>query len=241
MFTVSANTSEDAAQHALRPRCVHTITDRFSMSNTYVIDDSRLIVVDPGSALNVRLIVTYLQNFLHRSPADIDLIVLTNMHQDFTSGIEALRRLCTAPVAASAAALTLTQAELQKTLPKLMYTLPGHIASSPPLSIQQAKFVDIWLQDVGGLPLHPDWRVIASAGHTPESICLYNPFTGELLSGDTIITIENGTPLLRRGIDRSQSNETLRVLRSLPVRYLYPAHGRQIVGETPLAHVQIEW
>ena len=241
MFTVSANTSDDAAQHALRPRCVHTITDRFSMSNTYVIDDTRLIVVDPGSALNVRQLAVYLQKFLYRSPADIDLIVLTNMHQDSTSGIESLRRICTAPVAASSAALTLTQAELQKTLPKLMYTLPGHIASSPPLSIQQAKFVDIWLQDVGGLPLHPDWRVIASAGHTPESICLYNPFTGELLSGDALITIENGTPLLRRGIDRSQLNETLRVLRSLPVHYLYPGHGRQIMGETPLAHVQIEW
>ena len=241
MFTVSANTSDDVAQHALRPRCVHTITDRFSMSNTYVIDDTRLIVVDPGSALNVRQLTIYLQNFLHRSPADIDLIVLTNMHQDSTSGIESLQRICTAPVAASSAALTLTQAELQKTLPKLMYTLPGHIASSPPLSIQQAKFVDIWLQDVGGLPLHPDWRVIASAGHTPESICLYNPFTGELLSGDALITIENGTPLLRRGIDRNQLNETLRVLRSLPVHYLYPGHGRQIIGETPLTHVQIEW
>ena len=130
MFTVSANTSDDAAQHALRPRCVHTITDRFSMSNTYVIDDTRLIVVDPGSALNVRQLTIYLQKFLHRSPADIDLIVLTNMHQDSTSGIESLRRICTAPVAASSAALTLTQAELQKTLPKLMYTLPGHIASS---------------------------------------------------------------------------------------------------------------
>ena len=241
MVTVSANTSDDAAQHALRPRCVHTITDRYSMSNTYVIDDTRLIVVDPISALNVRLLATYLQKFLHRSPADIDLIVLTNMHQDSTSGIESLRRICTAPVAASSAALTLTQSELQKNLPKLMYTLPGHVASFPPLSIQQARFVDIWLQDVGGLPLHPEWRVIASAGHTPESICLYNPFTRELLSGDTLITIENGTPLLRRGSDRNQLNETLRVLRSLPVRYLYPGHGRQIVGETPLAHVRIEW
>ncbi len=241
MFTVSANTSDNAAQHALRPRCVHTITDRYSMSNTYVIDDTHLIVVDPGSPLNVRLLTTYIQKFLQRSPADIDLIVLTNMHQDATSGIESLRRLCTASVAASSAALTLTQSELQKNLPKLMYTLPGHIASFPPLSIQQAKFVDIWLQDVGGLPLHPDWRVIASAGHTPESICLYNPFTSELLSGDSIITIENGTPLLRRGSDRNQLNETLRVLRSLPVRYLYPGHGRQIVGITPLAHVQIEW
>ena len=241
MVTVSANTSDDAAQHALRPRCVHTITDRYSMSNTYVIDDTRLIVVDPISALNVRLLATYLQKFLHRSPADIDLIVLTNMHQDSTSGIESLRRICTAPVAVSSAALTLTRSELQKNLPKLMYTLPGHVASFPPLSIQQARFVDIWLQDVGGLPLHPEWRVIASTGHTPESICLYNPFTCELLSGDTLITIENGTPLLRRGSDRNQLNETLRVLRSLPVRYLYPGHGRQVIGETPLAQVRIEW
>jgi len=241
MFTVSANTSDDASQHALRPRCVHTITDRYSMSNTYLIDDTRLVVVDPGSVLNVRLLATYMQNFLHRSPADIDLIVLTNMHQDHTSGIESLRRVCTAPVAASSAALTFTQSELQNTLPKLIYTLPGQVSAFPPLSLQQARFVDVWLRDVGGLPLHPAWRVIASTGHTPESICLYNPFTGELLSGDTIITIDNGTPLLRRGSNRNQLDETLRVLRSLPVRYLYPGHGRQIVGETPLAHVQIEW
>ncbi len=241
MFTVSANTSDDVSPHALRPRCVHTITDRYSISNTYLIDDTHLVVVDPGSALNVRLLTIYLQKFLHRTPADIDLIVLTNMHHDHTSGIESLRRICPAPIAASSAALTLTQSELQKALPKLMYTLPGQMTTFQPLSIQQARFVDIWLQDVGGLPLHPEWRVIASMGHTPESLCLYNPFTKELLSGDTIVTIENGTPMLRRGINRNQLNETLRVLRSLPVRYLYPGHGRQIIGETPLAHVQIEW
>ncbi|GAC1427166.1 MAG: hypothetical protein NVS4B1_13300 [Ktedonobacteraceae bacterium] len=241
MFTVSANTSEGASQHALRPRCVHTITDRFSMSNTYLIEDTRLLVVDPGSALNVRMLANYMQNFLRRSPADIDLIVLTNMHQDHTPGIESLRRICSAPVAASSATLTRTQSEQQKCLLKLMHTLPGRVDAFPVLSIQQARLVEIWLQDVGGLPHHSDWRVIASAGHTPDSICLYNPFTNELLSGDTIITIENGTPLLRRGVNRNQLNETLRVLRSLPVHYLYPGHGRQIVGETPLAHVQIEW
>ncbi len=241
MVSVSTNTSDDKTQHALRPRCVHTITDRFSMSNTYVIEDTHLVVVDPCSALNIRLLTVYLQKFLHRSVADIDLIVLTDMHQDNTTGIESLRRNCTAPIAASSAALTMTQTELYKTLPKQIYSLSGQIPSSSSLSLQQAKFVDIWLQDVGGLPLHPEWRVIASAGHTPESICLYSPFTGELLSGDTLITIDNGTPLLRRGVSRSSLNETLRVLRSLPVHYLYPGHGRQIVGETPLAHVQIEW
>lgn len=239
MFTVSANTSQDASQHPLRPRCVHTITDRFSMSNTYLIADDRLLVVDPGSEVSVRLLAHYVQHFLHRSPAEIDLIVLTNMHQDHTHGIESLRQMCTAPVAASSAALTMTQQ--QKTLPKMLYTLPGHVGMFPSLYIQQATSVDVWLQDVGGLPLHPDWRVIASPGHTPESICLYNPFTSELLCGDTLIIIDNGRPLLRRGTNRHQLDETLRVLRSLPVHYLYPGHGRQVVGKTPLALVQIEW
>ncbi len=241
MFTVSANTPQDASQHALRPRCVHTITDRFSMSNTYLIADDRLIVVDPGSAVSIQLLTNYVQKFLHRSPAEIDLIVLTNMHQDHTRGIESLRRICTAPVAASSAALTITQTNQQATLPRMLYTLPGHVDMIPPLYVQQAIFVDIWLQDVGGLPLHPDWRVIASPGHTPESLCLYNPFTGELLCGDSIVTIDNGTPLLRRGTNRHQLDETLRVLRSLPVHYLYPGHGRQVVGKAPLAQIRIEW
>ena len=241
MFTVSADTSPDASQHPLHPRCVHTVTDRFSMSNTYLIADDRLLVVDPGSEVSVRLLAHYVEHFLHRSPTEIDLIVLTNMHQDHTRGIELLRRMCTAPVAASSAALTMAQTTQQKILPKMLYTLPGHIDIFPPLYIQQATFVDVWLQDVGGLPLHSDWRVIASAGHTPESICLYNPFTSELLCGDTLIIIDNGKPLLRRGTNRHQLDETLRVLRSLPVHYLYPGHGRQVVGKAPLAHVQVEW
>ena len=237
MVSVSTNTSDDTSQHGLRPRCVHTITDRFSMTNTYLLEDTRLIVVDPISALNVRLLSVYLQKFLSRSLADIDLIVLTDMHQDALSGLETLRRNCAAPIAASANALTSAQTEGQK--PQPHYGIAGHPTTFSSLSIQQARLVNIWLQD--DLPHHPEWRVITNTGHTVDSICLYNPFTGELLSGDTVIVTDNGTLLLRRGINRSQLNETLRVLRSLPVRYLYPGHGRQIVGEKPLAHVQIEW
>ncbi|GAC1400182.1 MAG: hypothetical protein NVSMB49_11890 [Ktedonobacteraceae bacterium] len=201
-------------------------------------------MVDPDSEMSIRLLTSYIQNFLHRSPADIDLIVLTNLHSDRTRGIEALHRICTAPVAASSAILTFTQPERQKVLPKLAYTLPGlphRVDAFPPLYLQQAKLVEVWLQDVGGVPLHPEWRVIASPGHTPENICLYNPFTSELLCGDTIITLENGTPLLRRGTNRRQLDETLRVMQSLLVHYLYPGHGHQLVGKSPLAHVQIEW
>ncbi len=94
--------------------------------------------------------------------------------------------------------------------------------------------VNLWLEDVAGLPHHNDWRVIASPGHTPESLCLYNAFTKELLCGDTLITLERGNPILRGGTsgsNRRQLEETLRLLRNLDVLYLYPGHGRPILAK----------
>lgn len=234
----------------LRPaqlRQVHTITDRFSMANTYLIADERFVVVDPGSELNVRQLQGYLQRFLRRAITDIDLIVLTHLHFGYTTGIEILRHLCNAPVAASSVVQKLAAVQGdQQVCPKLGHMVesvfPGasrHFDLFPPDYEHQVKLIDLWLDDVEGLPSHPDWRVIASPGYTPESLCLYNPFSWELVCGDTIM-IQEGTPLVRRGADRSQLEETLRVLRSLRVNYLYPTHGRSILGLRPLSGVAME-
>ncbi len=233
-----------------QPRQVHTITDRFSMANTYLLNDTRFVVVDPGSTINVRLLVYYMQAFLRRSPSEIDLIVLTHLHPDHTAGVESLRSFCKAPVAASVAVRHMVQAEEHEScsIPNITHlatrAIPGvfqHFDLFPPAYTRQAKLIDLWLEDVVELPKHPNWRVIASPGHTPESICLYNPFTSELLCGDTVITISGGTPLLRSGTNRSQIEETLRVLRNLPVRYLYPGHGRAILSHHPLNNAEVEW
>jgi hydroxyacylglutathione hydrolase len=239
-----------SAQAAQSLRQVHTITDRFSMANTYLINDQRIIIVDPGSELNVRLALDYLQRFLHRTPTDIDLIVLTHLHPDHTAGVDFLRRICTLPVAASVVARQFATAEVQssRVLPGISHlagqVLPGtlhHLDLFPPHYASQMKMIDLWLEDVAGLPHHPNWRVIASPGHTPESLCLYNPFTYELLCGDTVITIEGGGPLLHGATDRRQLEETMRTLRSLEVFYLYPGHGRPILSKHPLSNVSVEW
>jgi len=236
---------------AQRPRHVHTITDRFSMANTYLINDERLVVVDPGSILNAQLLLSYLQRFLHRQPEDIDLIVLTNLHPDHIAGADALRKKTGAPIAASNAAQHIarevaeggvmgvsqfvgqmfSQARLQSVL--------HHLDLFGPAYERQAQLVDIWLEDVAGLPNHLDWRVIASPGHTPDSLCLYNPFSYELLCGDTLITLDGGTALVRGGINRHQLRQTMQTLESLKVYYLYPGHGRPILATRALAHV--EW
>jgi hydroxyacylglutathione hydrolase len=240
----SANRPE-APDLALRPRQVHTVTDRFAMANTYLVNDGRLFVVDPGPELNVRLLQQYLQRFLSRSAAEIDLIVLTHLHPDHTTGVETLKRLCRAPVAASATVQRLLRAET--TLPRISHlagqVLPGtlqHVDLFPPAYMRQARMIEVWLEDVAGLPSHPDWRVIATPGHAPESLCLYNAFTQELLCGDTLISIEGNAPRLRSQDYSPRMGETLRVLSSLPVRYLYPGHGRPVLSERPFKNVEIE-
>jgi hydroxyacylglutathione hydrolase len=236
------------------PRQVHTITDRFSMANTYVINGERMIVVDPGSELNVHLALVYLRDFLHRTTTDIDLIVLTHLHPDHTAGVEMLRRICNAPIAASIAVQHLAREEArekpvisgitqiaeqvmrQRAVPAALH----HLDLFPPNYANQLNMINIWLEDVAGVPYHPNWRVIASPGHTPDSICLYNPFSYELLCGDTVITIEGGAPLIRGAVNRRQLEETLRTLRSLNVYYLYPGHGRSILSKRPLEHIVVE-
>jgi hydroxyacylglutathione hydrolase len=246
---------------ARRPRHVHNITDRFSMNNTYLIDDGRLIIVDPGSILNARLTLDYLQRFLHRSPAEIDLLVLTHLQPDQSAGIATLRQACQAPVAASIIARHLVQKwrgeepQLEKpqaarlddlfaqVLNQRQRGMPGtlhYLDFFSPSYERQMHIVDLWLDDVAGLPNHSDWRVIASPGHTPESLCLYNPFSYELLCGDTAATIEGGSTLVRSSVNRRLLEETLDTLRNLQVYYLYPGNGRPVLSRRALSNASIE-
>ena len=239
-------------------RQVHTITDRFSRTNTYLVNDEQCIVIDPGSMLKTQLTLHYLQRFLHRVPSDIDLIVLTHLHPDHTAGVEALRKVCKAPVAASIVAQQLVQSWIdggrQEILSKSrMSHFVGHMLSQRPLPgglhhldlfspryEQQVQMVDVWLEDVAGLPNHLNWRVIASPVHTPESLCLYNPFSYELVCGDTVVTLEGGATLVHKSANQHTLEMTLQTLRNLNVLYLYPGHGRPILSSYAIANIRAD-
>ena len=240
-------------------RRVHTITDRFSRANTYLVnDEEHCFVVDPGSMLNTQLTLHYLQQFLHRTPSDIDLIVLTHLHPEHTSGVEALRKACKAPVAASIIAQKLVQSwtdgNRQDFRSKAgMNHFVGHMLNQPPLPAalhhldlfpacyeQRVQMVDIWLEDVAGLPNHLNWRVIACPGHTPDSLCLYNPFSYELMCGDTVVTLEEGAALVHKSTNQRSLEMTLQTLRSLNVFYLYPGHGRPILSRHAMARLNTD-
>jgi len=241
---------------AQQARQVHTITDRFSSANTYLVNDEQCIVIDPCSVMNTQLTLHYLKHFLHRSPGDINLIVLTYLHPDHTAGVESLRKVCNAPVAASIGAQQLVQSWKDSARQEGrgiagVNNFVGHMLNNNALSgalhhldlyipryEEQVQMVDIWLEDVSGLPNHLTWRVIASPGYRPESLCLYNPFSHELLCGDIIVTLEGKAVLADGNSNHHDLEVTLQTLRSLSAFYLYPGHGRPILSKQALANIQ---
>ncbi|MBX5450567.1 MBL fold metallo-hydrolase [Thermogemmatispora sp.] len=234
---------EAPARTAQKLRQVHTITDRFGMVNTYLIDDGGLVVVDPRSSLNGQLILHYVERFLKRSPGDIDLIVLTSLETNQSGGIETLRQRCTAPVAA----LSRTRDRASTAGDKGRGRQGSHIGERFPLdalfSLASSHWrqINIWLQDVGGLPRHEDWRVIATSGATRGHFCLYNPFSCELIGGAAISTTEGGLPLLHASGDPRAQQETLRLLRDLQIYYLYPGQGKPLLAHNAAAQIRLDW
>ena len=214
-------------QHRARswpqPRLVHTITDRFSMANTYLICEPRLVVVNPRSSLNVHLLYDYMKNILHRPMSDIDLVVLTFLHSDYTSGLSVIRQLCPAPIAA----------------PASLYRQFQYNQASP--SALQHSSINCWLEDGKLLPDHPDWRISAYPEGILDNLFLYNASTRELICGGSI-TVFEGNPVLRyeRDMGRRQLEHVLRLAQNFDVSYLYPARGRQLLRASPFAQVHID-
>ena len=61
---------------------------------------------------------------------------------------------------------------------------------------------------------HRDWEVIATPGHTEDSISLYNNFTKELICGDLIIGNQDGTGHLNTFVqDEITTHETFVMLK----------------------------
>jgi hydroxyacylglutathione hydrolase len=244
---------QEASLHtAQQIRQVHTITDRFGMVNSYLIADGhpngKLVVVDPRSTLNARLVLSYIQRFLERSPTDIDLIVLTHLETHHGGGIEVLQRHCQAPVAALGSGQVAERSADEPTTGRNRATMMQLRASGRlPLEFfssaysHQLKQIGLWLRDVSGLPGHEDWRVISSGNQTRGHLCLYNPFSRELIGGATISTNEGGTPVLHAGGSRRTIQETLQVLRSLNVSYLYPGYGKPLLARNAIARIESEW
>jgi len=212
-------------------------------ANIYLIDSSRLTLVDTGTGDGecLRTIEKEMLKLGHRIE-DLKLIVNTHSHPDHIGGDAEIQKRSHAEIAIhplEAVALrdppkfwaeeTARMSELITTsgVPKLMERLMtsgllarGRLGTSTPEGIE----VSTSLIESGRIDLGPfSLQVVHTPGHTPGHIALHDPSSGILFSGDHIL--QETTPNVQ---DLSSFIESLdRVLRLDP-RTALPGHEELI-------------
>ncbi|MBN2538755.1 MAG: MBL fold metallo-hydrolase, partial [Deltaproteobacteria bacterium] len=85
-----------------------------------------------------------------------------------------------------------------------------------------------------------DWRLIATPGHTPDSVCFYNKERKILIAGDTILNMEGTGELNRFCYSAPDIENSFEKLSSLAIETIYPGHGTPIMCvRNPMAKVKM--
>ena len=143
---------------------------------------------------NVDAVLNHLKE--HIKPEDLEYILLTHGHFDHVFGAPKLK---------------------EETHAKIMiHELDAKFLSfKPDKTLKNNDVIDL-----GDCKL----KVIHTPGHTPGSICLYEPKTKSLFSGDTVFAHGSFGRTDLAGGNTEQLIESLKRLSKLDVKVLYPGH-----------------
>jgi glyoxylase-like metal-dependent hydrolase (beta-lactamase superfamily II) len=217
--------------------------------NAYVlVGQDGLAAIDVGLPSVADRVIQAITSDLGRPLADLRVIACTHYHVDHVGGIARLHaRVPTARVHLPAKIARsvrrggppLTFAPWRK---KHRLILGDRFLDHPPIRLSDVLTVP-WigipflpgreppfpiagfLADGDELPGFPDWKVLDTPGHSPDSLCFWHEKTGSLLSGDTIVVAKKGPMLAYYHVDdRAVARSGARLAR-LPVRHLYAGHG----------------
>lgn len=213
---------------------VYRMTD-LRMANVYLlVTGEDLLLVDSGMPGDAKQIDAQMQEQGFAVSA-LRAIVLTHAHVDHVGSVPELVRRCGAQVFAHAQEVPYV--ERTQSLPTA--SLPRRAMnwlSERLMGRQPACHVDRALEDGETLAALGGLQVIHTPGHTPGSICLYQPERQLLFTGDTLF---NHNPITGRGslqlppsmliLDRDALRASLRRLATLPVQVLCAGHGKPIL------------
>ena len=238
---------------------VHAIP-KSGFARTYLIEeDEGLMAIDAGSIGAANEIEVYCNQVLKKSIQDIRIITATHFHIDHIGGIGTLLRKCPPetrvlfhPFIKEYLAGKREMSPMKNWLKGLMPTMItscsrigklSHLAfenlAGVPLSVMKDHFrlpYEPWIRyfDADRLPRYQiglsDWEVIATPGHTEDSVSFYSNATKELICGDLIIGGESNAGCLNRFCwDEALIREAFKMLREVArPRIIYPGHGNVI-------------
>jgi len=205
-------------------------------ANCFIIVRDGLTLIDTGMPRNSAKIVTYIQDVLKRKPSEIKTIVLTHFHVDHVGNAYDLKKFSGAKVAIHEADADYVACRKTQPVPRggmgmitgiIFKVLLGLFFRPKPVE------PDIKLRDrdtVAGL------TTIHAPGHTPGSICLFDPASKILFVGDLLkfngINIGMG-PL---AFDTGEVQQSINKIAAIDFDIMLSGHG---VPLRPDASVQV--
>jgi len=223
---------------------VVAVPGRFSVSYL-LVGAAQLVLVDAGSIADVDLIGAAAAA-LGRPIAHV---VPTHLHFDHVFGVDAIASRSHATLLLGRRASELVATRPPGPAPDarqvaiflrtwawqgLPWLKPGEVK----LALQRRVLVNCCqfatasgapLDDGAPLPGVNGWRVLATPGHSDDSICLYHGASGLLVAGDTVRNFCGGE-WNEITFDRARYRQTIATLRSLPIQAILPGHGPLLVG-----------
>jgi len=182
-------------------------------SNIYTLGVEEITVIDTGAGDQMNALVPRLKT-LDLDLKNVKQVILTHTHPDHTGGLKELVGTCSPAV--------LVHEE--------------EAANIETFGLAISKLNDGSSITAGGRTL----QVIHTPGHTPGSICLYDPKDKILFSGDTVFPEGGFGRTDLPGGESYQLIDSLERLSALEVDFILPAHMEMVRSEAK-AHLMASY
>jgi len=234
---------------------VHAIP-KSGFARTYLIEeDEGLLAVDCGSIGAAKEIEVYCTQVLKKSLQDIRFITATHFHIDHIGGIGTLLMKCSPATRVLFHPFVKEYLTGRRELSPMKNWMDGLVPIMIASCSGVGKLSHVAFETFAGVPLSAmkdrcclpyeprvryfdaerlpryrldfgDWEIIATPGHTEDSVSFYSAATKELICGDMIIGGKDGTGCLNRFCwDEGMIQEAFKMLNELICpRTIYPGH-----------------
>ncbi|MGP8256466.1 MAG: MBL fold metallo-hydrolase [Methanoregula sp.] len=189
--------------------------------NCFIIVRDELTLIDTGMPKNSAKIVNYIQDILKRKPSDIKTIVLTHFHIDHVGDAFDLKKLSGAKVAIHKKDADYVAGRKTPPVPSgvkgmIVKVLMPLLFRSTPVE------PDIRLNDgdtIAGL------TTIHTPGHTPGSICLFDPASKILFAGDLLRFNGSKIEIGPLPLDTGEVQQSINKIAALDFDIMLSGHG----------------
>ncbi len=186
-------------------------------SNTFLLADNRLILIDTSSELDAKKLLASFEKAKIK-PKDLTSIVITHVHPDHVSGLARVKR------EAAGAKVVSSKIEAEYISKKRTYDGPpgAQYQRQPPTP------VDVALEDG---QTHDGLKVLFTPGHTRGSISLLDDARSLLIAGDAASNERGLGPMDDQyNVDPRLHRESIKKLANFRFDNAVFGHGQPIIG-----------